>query len=114
MANGRGRSGKSRRGPKSTGVRNTPTHRDLPSFRDVRPQPLARIPEHSMARRGCGAIKLDGFRALTYIKNGECRLVSRKGHIKRAPGLDDAEFPAQDQVDGEHRLQQQACGGERG
>ena len=33
-------------------------------------------------------IKLDGFRALAFIENGVCRLVSRKGHVyKSFPAL---------------------------
>ena len=48
------------------------------------PQPLVRIPE---AFNGTPAwlweLKLDGFRALAYVENGECRLIPRNGHTYR-------------------------------
>ena len=31
-------------------------------------------------------LKLDGFRALAYIEDGQCRLVSRRGHVYKAFG----------------------------
>ena len=30
-------------------------------------------------------VKFDGFRALGYVENGTCELVSRKGHTKNVP-----------------------------
>ena len=46
----------------------------------VRPQPLVRIPEPFNDEAWGWELKLDGFRALAYIENGACRLVSRNGY----------------------------------
>jgi bifunctional non-homologous end joining protein LigD len=47
----------------------------------VRPQPLVRIPEPFNDPEWIFELKLDGFRALAYIENQECRLVSRNGYV---------------------------------
>ncbi len=43
-------------------------------------QPLVRIPEPFNDPEWIFELKLDGFRALAYVENGRCRLVSRNGH----------------------------------
>lgn len=47
----------------------------------IRPQPLVRIPEPFNDPAWIWELKLDGFRALAYIENRECRLVSRNGYV---------------------------------
>ena len=49
----------------------------------MRPQPLVRIPEAFNNPAWLWELKLDGFRALAYVENGECRLISRNGHTYR-------------------------------
>jgi len=49
----------------------------------IRPQPLVRIPEPFDDPAWLWELKLDGFRALAYIENRECRLLSRNGHVFR-------------------------------
>ena len=48
-----------------------------------RPQPLARIPDPFNDPEWIFELKLDGFRALAYVENGGCRLISRNGHTFR-------------------------------
>ena len=39
-------------------------------------------------------VKFDGFRALAYVEDGRCELVSRKGHTyKRFQDLSQSSFP---------------------
>ncbi len=39
-------------------------------------------------------VKFDGFRALAYVEDGHCELVSRKGHTyKRFQELSQSSFP---------------------
>ena len=47
----------------------------------LRPQPLVRIPEPFNDPAWLWELKLDGFRSLAFIENGQCRLVSRNGHV---------------------------------
>ena len=47
----------------------------------IHPQPLVRIPEPFNDPAWIFELKLDGFRALAYMENGQCRLVSRTGHV---------------------------------
>ena len=49
----------------------------------ISPQPLVRIPEPFNDPAWLWELKLDGFRAFAYIEHGECRLVSRTGHVYR-------------------------------
>ena len=49
----------------------------------IHPQPLVRIPDPFNDPKWIFELKLDGFRALAYIENGPCRLVSRNGHTFR-------------------------------
>jgi len=50
----------------------------------IRPQPLVRIPEPFNDPEWIFELKLDGFRALAYIEQGQCRLVSRNGQSYRS------------------------------
>jgi bifunctional non-homologous end joining protein LigD len=46
----------------------------------IHPQPLLRIPEPFNDPAWIWELKLEGFRALAYLEDGECRLLSRNGH----------------------------------
>jgi bifunctional non-homologous end joining protein LigD len=46
----------------------------------IKPQPLVRIPEPFNDPEWIFELKLDGFRALAYVEQGHCQLVSRHGH----------------------------------
>ena len=50
----------------------------------IRPMPVATIREAFDDPDWLFEPKWDGFRALAYIEDGECQLVSRKGHSYRA------------------------------
>jgi hypothetical protein len=52
--------------------------------------PLLRVPEPFDDPAWIFELKFDGFRALAFIEDGACRLVSRKGHTLRFPALTDA------------------------
>lgn len=79
----------------------------------IQPVPLPRITPLRLGRRAVPfndpdwlyELKWDGFRAIAYIEDGACRLVSRKGNTFRSwPGLCDAlaGLPVEDAIlDGE-------------
>jgi bifunctional non-homologous end joining protein LigD len=46
----------------------------------ITPQPLVRIPTPFNDPEWIFELKLDGFRAVAYVENRECRLISRNGH----------------------------------
>lgn len=50
----------------------------------LRPQPLVRLPEPFNDRAWLWELKLDGFRALAYLEQRECRLLSRTGYTYRS------------------------------
>ena len=50
----------------------------------VRPQPLVRMPEPFNDPAWLWELRLDAFRALAYLEDGDCRLVSRNGHTYRS------------------------------
>jgi len=52
-------------------------------FPTIRPQPLVRIPAPFKDPAWIWELKLDGFRALAYLEDRDCRLVSRNGHTYR-------------------------------
>ncbi len=50
----------------------------LPRIEPIRPKPLPSAFDRS---NWIYEIKYDGFRAVAYVENGKCRLISRKGHV---------------------------------
>ena len=51
--------------------------------RNLRPMRLSRRSEPFNSDHHIFELKVDGFRALAYIENGECELVSRNGNVFR-------------------------------
>jgi bifunctional non-homologous end joining protein LigD len=53
---------------------------------NLRPMPLKRHKEPFLHPDWLFELKHDGFRALAFVQNGGCRLVSRNGNELRAEG----------------------------
>src|SRR5215831_4264089 len=51
--------------------------------RNLRPMRLSRRPEPFNSEEFIYELKIDGFRSLAYIENGQCDLVSRNGNTFR-------------------------------